>query len=360
MTRKHTSTVVARRFSRAWWLSTGHDFFWVAVVTLLGWIYADVLQTKDIPLKATLILTTGAKDLGLLSQANHDVAFTVYGNRGSLDRFERWLRDRGSTIRYDVSRDHRAGQYTLLSADLITRAAGLEEVGLTVRSSDPMSIPVRLDQVEPHTVRVRFDHTDATFANGTQPQITPSELDVRATTTAWDRIVAGATEGKPELLTERLDLKNAATGTSLTRRVSVVPSINGVPIELEVKYVTVTYQISQRTKNKTIKVPVQVLAPPMWFEDDTWIKHVLKRRDPIKWLAEITVSGSTKDIDQLKTENVRAYVRLTESDKKPIKTYLNRKVIIEFPPDLDVQIVDDPPPTVNLRLDPRPATPPPG
>jgi len=143
----------------------------------------------------------------------------------------------------------------------------------------------------------------------------------------------------------------------LSRSVAVVADVGGVPVGLRTAQVTVKFQISQRTDTKTVKVAAQILTPPTWSEEQgIWQKYDLKRQDPAEWLLQLAFRGPKKDVEQLRAEDVQAYVVLKEDDKKPV-SWLVRDVVIRLPRELRLELVGATP-QVHFKLVERPAGPP--
>ena len=111
MSRYYTEEIP--RFSRRWWLQTGRNTFWIFVVTVLIWVFADLEFTDDEELRATIRMTIGnSKDLVLLDrndaqQRDVNVTFRVQGSRGSLNNYVQELqkvREGSAIIEYDLTK----------------------------------------------------------------------------------------------------------------------------------------------------------------------------------------------------------------------------------------------------------------
>jgi len=175
-----------------------------------------------------------------------------------------------------------------------------------------------------------------------KPTVEPPTVTVRVASSAWRRM-----QPNPEVRTVLQDLSDPGKGETFPCQ--LVPSIAGIPVELSVSVVTVTAKISQRTDIKTVTIDIGLLLPPAWVRDKTWQEYTLQQKDPLEWRREITVAGPKKDLDQLRTEDVRASVELTEDDKKPVESWLTRQVRIHLPPSLQLRLVGEAP-TVQFKL----------
>jgi hypothetical protein len=332
------------RFSRPWWLQGARTLFWVAVVTILVWVYADTSFIREEAFDVTLVLEAGKADLKVLSDRRIQLGFEVRGNRTTLDRFKRDLTSHGAIVVYDVTEDYGPGEHTIATTKILRQGVGVERLGLTVTSVNEPTIRVRIDEVLERTLRVRMDYTGATLAS--PPEIEPAEVKVRVNATAWAKATAGGEE--PVLSTRLLDLTNTPSGLR-TEKVALVGELAGTPVDLAVRDVTVRYQIKERSGTDEILLPVYVQMRPEWQEDGTWERYVLKRKDPAEWSPRVTVRGPRKDLDRLRTSRIDAYIVLTEEDRKPVGSWLQRPVVVRFPSGLLVELTG-PAPTVQFKL----------
>ena len=343
------------RFSRQWWISTIQNCFWVTVVTVLVWVYADMEFTDEEPLKATLMLVVSKDtDLKILSNPVVRIDFKIKANRKILDGFKRWLNSRGGIIEYDVSKSFRPGKHTISTAEILKSATGRRAQGatLTVMASSAPTVTVRLDRLLRKTLRVEFAYTGADLDKTIK--LDPAEVTVRVGQADWEKIEAEwqKTHGSqpPVVTTVSTNLTNVAAGVKTSRTVQIVGLIAGIRVEPDVREVTAAFTIIRRTRSKEITVAVGVKMPPAWGEDDTWIRYILKRKDPAEWLAKITVSGPQKDLEQLSAAGkVTAYVVLSDDDRKPVDSWLKREVVVELPRGLQVEMTS-PSPTVQFKL----------
>jgi hypothetical protein len=134
-------------------------------------------------------------------------------------------------------------------------------------------------------------------------------------------------------------------------QVEVIPQISGLPVEPDQPTVRVRAKIHQLTETREITVPVQVLQPPSWLEDDTWREYTLSRKDRAEWRVTLTVTGPRADLDRLKLkpDSVRAYITLTDEDRKPV-SWLTRQVEVQLPQGMNLQL-SVAPPTVTFKLE---------
>lgn len=340
------------RFSRRWWVRRGRNFLWVALITILIWVFADMQLTQDRELIATIRLTAGeAADMVLLDEPDADdeykevphkdvkVVFSAVGSRHSLDRFEHELKN---PIPHDVAKAHTPGEIKIPTKDILNEFAGQVKAGLTFRAPEPNVITLRLDKRLRQVVPVELVLTGAELAE--QPNVT---MPITVAQALWDEILRRTTN--PVLKTVTKDLKDQETDKPITVTFDIIPSIAGVPVHPQRRSKPITIQITQRTVPKTLTVTVRVLAPPSWVKDDTWSRYkVVGKEQGLEWRKQITVSGPKEDLDRLEARDVDAYIKLTEDDKAPV-SWLPRTVIIRFPPGLAVNLVGEPP-TVNFKL----------
>lgn len=345
-------------FSREWWGETGRNLFWVSIVTILIWVYADMEFTTSANLNVTVSLSTGnTQSLVLLSSPTAEINFTVEGNRSNIEGFKRRLNEMRWRLRYDLSQGYAPGLTDVRVTDLLTNALRDEQVsmaGLSIQAATPSAIRVHLDKlVVLESVQVELDYTGATLAG--LPEIKPDRLDVLVPQGDLDKIKALERAGTPRVIrTRAADLKGVAPGKPYTFNTDLIPYIGNVMVHLGDKTsVRVTLEVSQRLDSKKVKIPVQILTPNSWVTDGSWQQYELEKKDSVEWLKEVTVIGSPKDLGNLKSENIQAFVTLTEEDKTPVASWLTREITVRFPAELNLQLAPGEKPTVSFKLNRR-------
>lgn len=339
-----------KRFGRPRWTEAVKAMLWVAVVTVLIWVYADMRFTDHRTVTVTLRLIAPAASRMALIAANDAIVdgidtrvqFKVEGSREQLDRFEREYQD---SMLWDVTRDYDAGQHAVNVREVLNADPQIAERGLRVISTEPASVPIRLDSLVHQTVPVELAVSGADLA---EPPSAPP-VGVTVPQGLWEQIAA---KGPAVLKTKEVDLSGRATG-QVEVTFEIFPEIAGVPVRLDQNTVKATLDIRQRTAKKNLVVTVRVLMLPDW---DDLRNYELVRKDALEWRPEITVSGPKTDLDKLDAKDVEAYIVLREDDRKPMETWAARAVTIRFPPNLQVQL-DRAPPEVSFRLDKRPTEP---
>ena len=347
------------RFSPRWWLDGARTFFWVAAITVLVWIYADMEQAGDLSLRVNIHLHTGSQtDVTILGDTEVVVSFDVRGSQGNRRRFQRRLEERPQ-VRYDLSSEEalRPGKpLTIPTERILERTLGITQAGLTLVSASPGSLTVHLDKLLGKDLPVRFVPRGAEL-EGTA-KITPPRIKIRVGQTAWkeieSRIAGDPDREKPELETFPTDLTTAKSGG----KVEIVRNIKGIDVDLDINQVTVQFKIKSFPQEKSLMVPIRVLCPAAWYDKGgIWSDYKLDRKDPAEWRVEITVRGSPTYLEKLRSQKPYAYVVLTEDDTRETGVYPPRAVTIELPRDMDVTLVAPPPP-VHLRLVKRKGAPP--
>jgi len=355
MSKSFTSSTEAARFSRQWWGDTVRVAFWVLIVTVLIWIYADMEFTQTEQVRMTVRLTVGkSTDMALVSRSDVPVVFTLRGRGTSLKRFASKY---NRTVRaFDLSKSYRPGaDQTVATAEVLAGFDELRELGLTVRSAVPKAITgVYIDTVEPHEVPVEFRYTGAQLVK--EPA---ADVLVRVASTRWKTILEKTGPKEPRIRTAVRNFKDLAPGDKRTVAFELLNSIAGIPVRLDTAEVFADIEVRRLTASKKIAISVRVVVPVSWTENGVWKEYQLKRKDPLQWRRDITVVGPREHIDKLKPVDVDAYIVLVEDDKKPV-SWSTRKVVLRFPPDLQIGLAEgQDEPTVQFRLEKRTvATPP--
>jgi hypothetical protein len=340
-----------QRFSSTWWLQCMHTLFWVTMITILVWIYADVKYTDEIELTAKLELTTGESQKILLSQREHSITFTLTGAQAALERFKSSLAQQDSVLTLDISQNFTPGEeVTTSTQELLEKAVKLQKLGITIKNVQPPYIAIHLDSViTQENIVVKLDYHGADLVSPPAPQ----KANILVSQSNWDKILAALGDAPPVLKTELVDLKEHPKGVQEITEM-IFPMIESIGVsKIEPEEATFQVNIISSTQTKTIPVRVQVLVPPAWEEgeDSTWKEYELVRSSSAtsNWEPELKISGLQKD---LLPENIYAFIRLTEDDKQPTDSWLPRDVIVTFPPGKNIELVG-PAPKVNFKLQKR-------
>jgi len=357
MTKTRQYTPSAARFSLRWWLVGARNLFFVALVTLLIWVYADMDVAEDRSFHATVVLTTGrSQDVELLTPGEINVKFSLRGTRRGLRSFQEQLDQARGKVEYNVAMDYPPGSNSVSLENLLNQSGLLNRLSLSLISAAPSNISFTLDKRVTEKAVVKLDYTGAKLS--AKPIIEPSQVTVHIARIDLDNLRKLFPQDFPDgktitLKTRQLDLAGVATGQSITQQVEVIPPATNFPVKLKPNKVSVTFQIYHRTDTKTLTVNVQTVTPSSWPETDgTWRDYCLTKKDPGQWRRQITVSGARKDIEKLKQEDVVAYVVLTERDKAPVASWLMRTVQVRFPDGMDIELLGEPL-TVSFRLTKR-------
>ena len=361
----------APKFSRQWWLRAARNFLWVVLVTLVIWVYADLEKTNTATLRATLRLTNGDSSrlvlLGPVDAGRHDVtiAIELRGSQGNLSDYEQEIKKSGGVIEYDLTTHHGAGVHTIAVADLLAQTEAVKKAGLTVEKASPPTVSVELDEAhdEPEA-EIVFQSSGATYS---QAEVNPPKTGFRVSKRLW---MSRQGSEAPKLRTYPVDLSKVATDQPIAARIEPTVAIGPgerIPVLPDVREVRVTVKVSDRTEEKTLKVPVRLLTPYTWAQPEgTWDRFDLniEDRDRPNWLVEVTVSGPKRAVEKIQQQHILAYVVLTDDHKSPSGTGHTPTILVrlaETPVDIreirDVKLRVSPS-TLPVRLTPEPATPP--
>jgi hypothetical protein len=345
---RHYDDFEVVRYSREWWAQVLRNVFWVAVVTLMIWVYADLEISEPREFTVTLRLTRKADGgTALVGQREWSTTFSAKGSRRDLTRFERWLVDNEDTIEVDVS-DYRIAEHDEPTSQLLSRSQGVLRHNLEVQSITPKQIPFRVEALETRSVPVQFDYVNATIQN---VKIEPSEVSVVASTSVWGRI-DDATDA-PVVRTRQEDLTLVDPDDNRSRTIPLVPLIEDVPVMLDRSVVAVSFQVKSQPETRTFEVAVRRNEPSTWEAQGVWSTLELVRREAEPtWTYSITVAGAARDLQRLNREDIRAFIELTDADRDNTDQWIKREVMVYFPPDSKVRLADRAP-TIEFKLTPR-------
>ena len=351
MSARSAQPVPVRRFSRQWFLAGLRTAGWVAVVTVLVWVYADIQLTEPRDMRATLrIHTTSQSNMVLLSSPEVSVQFRVKGNRQALDRFADQLAAGGSVLRYDAARAlEEPGRHSEPTVNILESLSEFRRAGLEIVSAHPKNIEIVLDELKLLPgVRVQLaPPVGGRLAE--PPKIVPNRIDLRVPATR----LAGVDPTRLWVPTEVLDLTGIPPGKPVTRELRLRPPPEVPGARLGAEKVQVTFTVLQQTDSRKFKVPVRAIFPNSWLEDGTWSRYRLEAKPPEDWTREITVVGKPIDLEKLKPEDIDAYIELNEADKQrsaTLKSWWPGKVKVRLPTGLDLRLGEPLPADLQYKL----------
>lgn len=324
---------------------------WVVVITVLVWVYADIHFTDEQDVTtATLKLHTDSDiNVGLLGESQISITFRIKGNRYYRDRFISRLVAAKDILKFDVARakEYKPGEeYKERTADLLSKLPAFNGSGLDVISARPERIKIHLDNmILVPDVPVEFKYSGAVLAGSAR--IEPARVELRFPASLRQRI----DPKKITLMTKTVDLSGKpASETEIIKVVNVLPPPNLDHVKLEPSKVTVTFKVGQQTDSRKFAVTVAVQSPKSWLMDETWSRYQLQAKPPEDWTRQITVTGNRIDLEKLNAENIRAYIVLTDEDKKrKLESWWPGKVKVRFPPGRNVRLAE-PVPDLLYRL----------
>ncbi len=337
------------RFSREWFMQSLRTAAWVAVITVLVWVYADIHFTDKEYITAILHFHTNSDSkVVLLSESRIPITFRIKGNRYYMDRFINRLAGVNSILEFDVAgaKEYKPGQkYQERTANLMSKLAAFRGSGLEIISARPARIDIHMDNtLLVPDVQVEFKYSGAVLAE--DPRIEPARIELRLPASLRQKI----DPKKITLMTRTVDLSGKAAGKTETVKVVVLPPSNLNHVKLKPRKVTVTFKVGQQTDSRKFTVTVAVQSPKAWLMDGTGSKYELQTPPPENWTRQITVAGNRIDLDKLSAENIQAYIVLTDNDLKPVKSWWPGKVKVRFPEGLKVSLAEPAPEDLMYRL----------
>jgi hypothetical protein len=335
------------RLSRQWWLENARTLFWVALVSVLIWIYADIEFTDNMEMRATIQLGIGnSETLSLVSDPNLEVVFSLRGSQTQLEDFRRELAERRRIIRYDVSQRFGVGEHTVPLAEILNQASDLQRQGISVQETRPKLVTFRVEAQESRLIPVRLEKEGAQVVD---TRITPDRVEVSAPSSQWQRIDEQFPPATQVVRTQEVNLADAQEGEILRREVALEPFAGGLmPTPSRV---SVELRVYRTTERKALNVTIRIVTPYKWANDDTWDKFELRTREG--WTKKLEFIGPQTDLENLSAEDVDAYIELYDSDKNPPESWTARTIKVHLPRGLNVRLAPDQEKmTLDFRLDP--------
>jgi hypothetical protein len=284
------------------------------------------------------------------------VTFTCRGAQGRINEFRRRVREdaeAGIETACVVEADGSWGSSReLMTTRVLNEWDRMRQATLTAEAPDLETIRVRLDRwvrVEA-TVELRTNDPGA-LEEPAEPAETP-KIEVLVPASRYEEV-------KDDLVvyTEIVDLSDKQPGKDLTRTVKVEPKIGEAQVPIEVTgdgRVDVTFRIGERTITKPLTVQVQVLGPHDVLNRIATEGYVLvlDPNRPGEWRLKVVIRGPRKEVEQVTSEKIHAFVSITEDDLVPVETYPPKDVTIALPPDrLGLKVEEPKQPRVYFRFD---------
>ena len=351
-------------FSKNWFWDHFQNLFWVTLVTVMIWIYADMEFTDTAKVNLKLKFTVGAQtEYRLLSSDAASVEVELTGAKSALDDFRKKLAAKGGTLEIDVT-SFGAIKDSIPTRELVEQAGKLHDFGISVKTASPQSLPVDLEALE------KIDHILVSLAvrGGTLDTLPkPVDISILVPASMKEKIIKLRDNNELKLETAPVDISKfsndqiAKVSAEVTRNilvegeyVQIVPMPAVVDFEIDVKWKFAT---------KEIKVPIEILTPASWASAEpasTWQKYKLVRPSgDLGWNRTIKISGPKKAVANKAalSKKVRAFVILTDDDKKKLSSWSEHQVIIMFTDkDSGLKLVGVAP-KVKLRLEERSVSP---
>jgi len=340
------------RLGREWLAGAVRTALWVAIITVLIWVYADLQFTEERNLRASLqVHADSSSDLVLVAPAEDlTVSFRVKGNRYSIDAFIARLAGANWRLRYDAARDLDPGSHVERTTDVLGKLIELREAGLQVVSANPRNFTVHLDNLE----LVKSVPVDVQFSGGEAEELEaqPERVDLQVPA-SW---LAQQNPSELVLKTEPFDLSRYDLGATIRNvSVAVLPPRGVRGARVTPGRVRLSCKVGWQSKRE-FNVRVDVEMPKAWLEDGSWNRYAIKYKPTEQWTRRITVHGNRIDLERLRPEQIRAHIELTEAAKN-VESWEPAEVKVILPPGLKARLAPEPIPPVEYRLELRSSAP---
>ncbi|NLF29972.1 MAG: hypothetical protein GX591_03690 [Planctomycetes bacterium] len=318
------------------------QFAWVAFITVLVWVWADLEQTTSQTIPVTLkVLPPPGSSMRVVQPTADGVLIyvTVRGAQGRITDLTRRLQEaetQGQDTACVVTAD--PNWEAAHSLDVLTALNQwdlLQRFNVTAVEASIETLPVTIDRWVEVAAQVQLrtsDDTAVQWDQMPQPPVQPATVRIRIPASRRADL-----EGNLVIATEPIDVSGLPTGEEVTRTVALQKSIDGVPVQFveEPSNVRATLVVGSRTSTRTIRVPVNLLVDPVLMERITRDRYVLSRdaNRPDEWEIQVTLSGSRKRLDQVSATPslVTAFAKVNDVDLEPNDTHPARPVEILLP-----------------------------
>ncbi len=328
---------------------------WVALITGLIWLWADLEHTGTLPAAATVNVTPPPGSRLRIVEPGPEgetIHLELAGSQASLEELSRQINS-GEPLVFDLQPelDWPLGRREVDLAEVLNRWPRLRDLGLTVRSVKPATLSLELDRWVPVEADVRLAHDEDVQLD--TPTISPESVTVLVPESRLGEIGQN-----PTLPTQWLNLDGVPRDQEVTRTVPLESAISGVPVMLrDARNVSVTFRINQRLVPGTIpRKAAEGIFPTDWVLKGVPGGYQLETRREDEWRKDIQLVGPPTEIERIlaNPELVKAQVRFGPNDIGRDESWLDREVQILTPP--GVKVVSPVPWKVEFRFRP-PTTP---
>ncbi|MFW6145955.1 MAG: hypothetical protein ACOC7R_01320 [Planctomycetota bacterium] len=340
------------------------QFAWVAFITILVWVWADLEQTTTQGLNVTLkVLPPPGSNIRVEKPDPEgvEVFVTVRGAQGRITELMRTMQDaeaRGQeTARIVSAKPDWKPTRDLDVLAVLNQWDLLRRFHVTAVDATPKTIQVETDRWVELEAQVELRTTDdeALQRNQMPP---PPKVSIRVPESRLNDLPP-----TPTIPTEVIDVSpNEITpGENVTKIVALERSINGVPIRFvdqpdpDQPTAEVVLRVGSRTTSETLDkpVPVHLLIDPALMERITREGYVLSRDENAlgEWQITLTLRGTRKQLEKVSADEITAFVRVTEGDFLKADTYPERRVEFLLPE--GVTVVEPKNPIVHFKFVPE-------
>ncbi len=342
--------VPLRRFSRQWFFDAFRTGLWVAIITVLIWVFADLQFTDEEDISAKLqVRVRSGENLALLEPTEEvAVSFHVKGNRYAIGTLKSRLADAGKTLRYDAARDLGPGRHSETTREILARLPEIRDTGLEVVSASPKSLVIHLDKLE----RIDAVPVKPEFIGGEaeDPKVEPEQVSLLVRAGQLSRIDRNSLLVK----TRPFDLSGQPVGKEVKPTPVVVLAPPGLPgASVLPPVVRVSCKVGWQAEEEFI-VRIDHMTPKTWTDEQIWKEYEIKASPPESWTRTIKVRGNRIRLEQLRGRKaeIKAFIELTKA-AIGMESWETAEVKVILPPGLNVMLSPGPIRPVKYRLEKR-------
>lgn len=276
--------------------------FYVSMITLLVWLYAEAENLKERSVKQEIeFVSPPGRDV-LIDPIRTRVDVTIKGPMSILDTLPGVFKVRVS----DDLIDSDPKQIVNL-AERIGALPEIANVGLTVIDVKPRSVEVRVERMESRTLLIDAV-AEGDFQFDSKPLVEPAQATVTLPVSRL-ALIDETTRLRAQLDPEDLRKRETNQLQIIENVPLVLPeSLRGQNSRIDPPAATVSLTIVARSKALTLpSIPIRLVAPPSVVAD---YQEVVLENNNDQFLRNINLSGPNRVIDDILRNDIKVWAAL--------------------------------------------------
>jgi len=326
-----------RRLPKTWRIA--RRVLVVVPLTLVIWYLADQATQRNGD--ADVQITIKSHDPVIhIDPRSARFSVTFVGSTRAIERLQTDTKERPLEVEWSLPESYsRSRRHTIPAKDMIEDLPAIRARGVSVERVSPEMLTFTADRLETVTMPVVADTGRIKVS---ELRFDPPEVEVALPNRQLERIPQ---DGRHATVRLEEQLEGISPGESVSfEDVPVEPRVGELrAVVIEPDRVNVTLRVMGQTRKQRLSnIRVWLAGSPQVLE-----QYRIEQRDPNEWLIELEVEGDQSVVESLRSQDIRAVVRITSDLAVPTAEFRNVEVEVVLPPGVTVV---GPPRSVWLRV----------